>query len=138
VDNSQALVGRLTRDPELRFTPSGDAVVNFSIANNKRWQDRVTKEWKEQTSFFDIVAWRELAEHISDSLGKGNEVMVFGRLEQSTWEEQDGTKRSKVTIAADHVGPSLRAQTAQVAKVEHTKTGEQAAAAPADDSGEPF
>jgi single-strand DNA-binding protein len=77
VDNSQALVGRLTKDPELRFTPEGQAAVNFSIANNKRWQDRVTKEWKESTSYFDIVAWRELAEHISDSLGKGHEVMVF-------------------------------------------------------------
>ena len=76
--NTVELVGNITRDPELRFTPSGAAVANFGLAVNRRWRNQQTNEWEEQISFFDIVCWRELAENVSESLTKGTRVMVIG------------------------------------------------------------
>ncbi len=116
--NSITLVGNLTREPELRFTPSGMATATFGLAVNRRWQNRQTQAWEEATSFFDIVCWRDLAEHVSESLTKGARVIVTGRLEQRTWETQEGDRRSKVEVIADDLGPSLRWATAQVAKSE--------------------
>lgn len=116
--NSVFLVGNITRDPELRFTPSGQATATFGLAVNRRWQNKQTQEWEEATSFFDIVCWREMAEHASESLSRGSRVMVSGRLEQRSWETQDGDKRSKVEVVADEVGPSLRWATAEVRKSE--------------------
>lgn len=116
--NSVFIVGNITRDPELRFTPSGQATATFGLAVNRRWQNRQTQEWEEATSFFDVVCWREMAEHASESLSRGSRVMVSGRLEQRSWETQDGDKRSKVEIVADEVGPSLRWATAEVRKSE--------------------
>jgi single-strand DNA-binding protein len=116
--NTVELIGNITRDPELRFTPSGAAVANFGLAVNRRWRNQQTNEWEEQTSFFDIVCWRELAENVTESLTKGSRVMVSGRLDQRSWETQDGEKRSKVEVVADEVGPSLRWATAQVTKTE--------------------
>ena len=84
------------------------------VAVNRRWQDRETKEWEESTSFFDVVCWRELAENAALSLAKGMRVMVTGRLEQRTWETDEGERRSKVEIVAEEVGPSLRFATADV------------------------
>ncbi len=78
--NTVELVGNLTRTPELRFTPSGAPVANFGLAVNRRWQNRQTNEWEEQTSFFDVVCWRDLAENVAESLDKGI-VMVVGRLD---------------------------------------------------------
>src|SRR5436309_9029858 len=114
--NSVTLVGNITRDPELRFTPSGQATASFGLAVNRRWQNRQTQEWEEATSFFDVVCWREMAENASESLQKGSRVIVTGRLEQRSWETQEGDKRSKVEVVADEIGPSLRWATAEVKK----------------------
>ena len=121
--NSVTLVGNLTRDPELRFTPSGQATANFGLAVNRRWQNRQSGDWEEATSFFNIVAWREMAENASESLQKGSRVIVTGRLEQRSWETQDGDKRSVVEVVADEIGPSLRWATAKVEKNER-KSGD--------------
>ncbi len=116
--NTVTLVGNVTRDPELRFTPSGQATVTFGLAVNRRWQNRQTQEWEEATSFFDIVCWREMAENVSESLTRGSRVVVCGRLEQRSWETPEGDRRSKVEVVADEIGPSLRWATAQVTKNE--------------------
>ena len=116
--NTVTLVGNVTRDLELRFTPSGQATATFGLAVNRRWQNRQTQEWEEATSFFDIVCWRDLAENASESIVRGSRVIVTGRLEQRSWETQDGEKRSKIEVVADEVGPSLRWATAQVTKNE--------------------
>ncbi len=122
-ENTVELIGNITRDPELRFTPSGAAVANFGLAVNRRWMNRQTNQWDEQTSFFDVVCWRELAENVSESLIKGSRVMVVGRLEQRSWETQEGDKRSKVEVVADEIGPSLRWATAQVTRNERRDGG---------------
>jgi len=153
--NSVFLVGNITRDPELRFTPTGQATATFGLAVNRRWQNRQSSEWEEATSFFDIVCWREMAENASESFSRGMRVMISGRLEQRSWETQDGDKRSKVEVVADEIGPSLRWATAEVKKSERRSPSESSsstssnsgdsnyAAAPAGDSGwaqdeEPF
>ena len=115
--NNITIVGNITRDPELRYTPSGQANVRLGVAVNRKWQDRSSGEWTEQTSFFDVIAWRELAENVNESLKKGARVIVTGRLEQRTW-EQEGNKRSVVEIIADEIAPSLRWATAKVEKTE--------------------
>ena len=130
-DNSVTLVGNITRDPELRFTNTGQANVTFGLAVNRRWQNRQTQEWEEATSFFDVVCWREMAENVSESLTRGARVIVNGRLEQRSWETQDGDKRSKVEVVADEIGPSLRWATAAVTKNERRGPGESSAAAAA-------
>ena len=129
--NTVTLVGNVTRDPELRFTPSGQATVTFGLAVNRRWQNRQTQEWEEATSFFDVVCWRELAENASASLHKGTRVIVTGRLEQRSWETQEGEKRSKVEVVADEVGPSLRWASAQVEKNERRGPSDSQAGRPA-------
>lgn len=122
--NSITIVGNITRDPELRFTPSGQANARLGVAVNRRWQDRNSGEWQEATSFFDVICWRELAENVSESLKRGARVIVTGRLEQRTW-EQEGNKRSVVEIIADEVAPSLRWATAKVEKTERRTGGDQ-------------
>jgi len=122
--NDVSLVGNITRDPEIRYTPSGQATVTFGLAVNRRWQNRQTQDWEEATSFFDVVCWRELAENVAASLVRGSRVIVVGRLEQRSWETPDGEKRSKVEVVADEVGPSLRWATASVTKNERRGGGE--------------
>lgn len=117
-DNSITVVGNVTRDPELRFTPGGQPTATFGLAVNRRWQNTQTKEWEEATSFFDIVTWREMAENVSESVTRGSRLIVNGRLEQRSWETPEGDKRSRVEIIADEVGPSLRWATASVTKNE--------------------
>jgi single-strand DNA-binding protein len=119
-DNNVTLVGNITRDPELRFTPSGQAVASFGIAVNRRWQNRQTNDWEEQTSFFDVKCWAQMAENVSESLGRGSRVIVTGRLEQRSWETDQGDKRSKVEVVADEIAPSLRWATAQVTRNERS------------------
>jgi len=114
--NSVTLVGNITRDPELRFTPSGQATASFGLAVNRVWNDRQTNERKEAVSFFDIVCWREMAENASESLAMGARVLVTGRLEQRSWETGEGERRSKIEVVADEIGPSLRWATAEVRK----------------------
>ncbi len=113
-DNTITVVGNLTRDPELRFTQTGRGVANFGIAVNRRYQ--VNGEWQEQTSFFNVVAWSTLGENAAASLNKGDRVIVFGRLEQRSWETPEGDKRSKIEVVADEIGPSLRWATAEIRK----------------------
>ena len=115
-DNSVTVVGNVTRDPELRFTNNGQATAQFGVAVKRRWQNRQTQEWEEAVSYFDVVCWREMAENVSESLTKGTRVVVSGRLEQRSWETQDGDKRSKIEIVADEVAPSLRWATASVTR----------------------
>lgn len=117
-DNNVTLVGNITRDPELRFLPNGTANATFGLAVNRRWQNRQTNEWEEKVSFFNVVAWREMAENAAASLTKGNRVLVTGRLEQRTYETQDGEKRNVVEIIADEIGPSLRWAEAQITRNE--------------------
>lgn len=121
--NTVNVVGNATRDPELRFTPSGQAVANFGLAVNRRWQNRQTQEWEEAVSFFDITCWGQLAENVAESIQKGTRVVVDGRLDQRSWETEQGDKRSKVEIVADEVAPSLRWATASVTKNERRDGG---------------
>jgi single-strand DNA-binding protein len=122
--NAVTLVGNITRDPELRFTNTGQATSTFGLAVNRRWQNRQTQEWEEATSFFDVVCWREMAENAAESLSKGARVIVTGRLDQRSWETPDGDRRSKVEVVADEIGPSIRWATAQVTKNERRGPGE--------------
>src|SRR3954470_11618003 len=123
-DNTVTVIGNITRDPELRFTASGQANATFGLAVNRRWRDNQSNEWKEQTSFFNVVCWREQAENVADSLKKGARVLVAGRLEQRSWETENGDKRSTVEIIADEIGPSLRWATANVQKNDRREPGE--------------
>ena len=122
-DSTVTVVGNLTRDPEMRYTPSGISKVTFGVAVNRSWRNQQSQEWEEQTSFFNVVCWREMAENVSESLGKGSRVVVSGRLEQRSWETEQGEKRSIVEIVADEVGPSLRFATAEVHRVERSGPG---------------
>jgi single-strand DNA-binding protein len=117
-DNTVTLVGNITRDPELRYTAGGLATSSFGLAVNRRWQNRQTQEWEERVSFFNVVCWREMAENVAESLAKGSRIVVTGRLEQRSWETENGDKRSVVEITADDIGPSLRWATAQVTRNE--------------------
>ena len=122
-DNSITVVGNLTRDPEIRYTASGQAKAQLGIAVSRRWQNRQTNEWEERTSFFNVVCWGDMAENVSDSVAKGTRVLVNGRLEQRSWETEQGEKRSVVEIIADEVGPSLRWATAEVKRSERRGGG---------------
>jgi single-strand DNA-binding protein len=116
--NNVTVVGNCTRDPELRFTAGGQAVASFGLAVNRRWQNRQTNEWEEAVSFFDVTCWAQLAENVAESITKGSRLIVSGRLDQRSWETQDGDKRTKIEIVADEVGPSLTYATAQVVRNE--------------------
>ena len=117
-DNTITIVGNVTRDPELRYTPSGQANVRIGMAVNRRWQNRTTNEWEEQVSFFNVVGWGTLAENAGESLSKGTRVIVTGRLEQRSYETNDGEKRQVVEVVADEIAPSLRWATAQIVRNE--------------------
>jgi single-strand DNA-binding protein len=113
-DNQVTLVGNLTDDPELRYTPNGAAVCKFRIAVNRRIPDGAGG-WKDaEASYFSVNCWRSLAENVAESLTRGTRVVLSGRLQYRSWESQDGEKRSAVEIEADEVGPSLRWATATV------------------------
>ena len=123
MSNTTTITGNLTREPEIRYTKEGQATTQLGVAVNRRWQDRTTNEWQEATSFFDVVCWRDLAENVALSLTKGMRVVVTGRIEQRSWETDDGEHRSKVEIVADEIGPSLRFATADVRRVERRAGG---------------
>jgi single-strand DNA-binding protein len=123
INNSITLVGNITDDPELRFTPAGAAVANFTVAVNRRqpaqgggWEDKLD-------GFFRCNCWREMAENAAESLQKGMRVMVVGRLQQRSWEDQEGNRRSVVEVLVDEVGPSLRWATAKIEKSSRTSAG---------------
>ncbi|MDR0481952.1 MAG: single-stranded DNA-binding protein [Cellulomonadaceae bacterium] len=110
------VVGNLTNDPELKFLPSGAAVVSFTVASTPRTFDRQANEWKNgEALFLRCSAWREMAENIAESLTKGMRVLVQGRLTQRSWEDKNsGEKRSSIELQVDEIGPSLRWASAQV------------------------
>ncbi len=126
--NTITVTGNVTRDPELRFTPSGQAIASFGLAVNRSWQNRQTQEWEEQVSFFDVKCWAQLGQNVSDSLSKGARVVVTGRLEQRSWETDQGDKRSTVEIVAEEVGASLLFATADITRNER-REGDAAPAA---------
>ncbi|MBM3707277.1 MAG: single-stranded DNA-binding protein [Actinobacteria bacterium] len=105
--NYVTVVGNLTRDPELRFTPNGTPVASFGIAVNKRTQNKSTGEWESEADFFNLVAWFKLAENCAESLAKGDRVLVTGRLSQENWDDSQGQKRTTYRIVANVVAPSL-------------------------------
>jgi single-strand DNA-binding protein len=115
-DNAITVVGNVTRDPELKFLNSGQAALKMSIAVNRRWQNRQTQEWEERVSYFEVVGYGAMAENAANSLTKGSRVIVSGRLEQRSWETENGDKRSIVEINADEIGPSLKWATAVVTR----------------------
>ena len=111
------LIGNLTADPELRFTPSGAAVANFTVASTPRTFDRQTQEWKDgEAMFISCAAWRGLAENVAESLTKGARVIVTGRLRSRSYEGREGERRTVFEIEVDEIGPSLRYATAKVTR----------------------
>lgn len=121
------LAGNATRDPELRYSPSGHAICSFSVAENRKVKDR------EVVSFYDVVCFGSLATNVAESVTKGTRVVVTGRLEQRSWESDDGQKRSKVEVVADEVGPSLRWAVVDVHRTERTDRPHEPV-----EQGEPF
>ena len=119
------LVGNLTGDPELRFTPSGAAVANFTVASTPRTFDRQTSEWKDgETLFMRCSIWREAAENVAESLHRGTRVVVTGRLVSRSWDDKEtGQKRTVMEMQVDEIGPSLRYATAKVTKSQRSGGG---------------
>ena len=112
------IVGNLTNDPELRFTPSGAAVASFTVASTPRVLDKATNEWKDgEALFMRCSVWRQYAENVAESLTKGARVIVTGRLKQRSYETREGEKRTVVEMEVDEVGPALKYATAKVNKV---------------------
>jgi single-strand DNA-binding protein len=111
------IIGNLTADPELRFTPAGAAVANFTVAATPRTFDRNSNEWKDgEALFMRCNIWREAAENVAESLTRGSRVIVTGRLKQRSFETREGEKRTVVELEVDEIGPSLRYATAKVNK----------------------
>lgn len=116
-DTVITVIGNLTADPELRFTPAGAAVANFTVASTPRTFDRQTNEWKDgEALFLRCNIWREAAENVAESLTRGSRVIVSGRLKQRSYETREGEKRTVVELEVDEIGPSLRYATAKVNK----------------------
>ena len=118
-DNNVVIVGNVTRDPELRYIPSGTPVTSFGVA----WNQRSSQGGEEKAHFFDVTCWRDLAENVAESITKGSRVIVYGRLDQRSWENQDGERRSKVEIVADDVAPRLKWATAEQTRNEYRGDG---------------
>jgi single-strand DNA-binding protein len=115
------IVGNLTADPELRFTPSGAAVANFTVASTPRTFNRQTNEWDDgETLFQRCSVWREAAENVAESLSRGMRVIVHGRLKSRSYETKEGEKRTSLELDVDEVGPSLRYASAKVTKAERS------------------
>ena len=118
-DTVITIIGNLTQDPELRFTPSGAAVANFTVASTPRTFDRQSNEWKDgETLFMRCSVWREAAENVAESLVRGSRVIVSGRLKSRSFETKEGEKRTVMELEVDEVGPSLRYATAKVNKTQ--------------------
>ena len=118
------VIGNLTSDPELRFTPSGSAVANFTIASTPRTFDRQSNEWKDgETLFLRASVWREAAENVAESLTKGMRVIVTGRLKSRSYETKEGEKRTVIELEVDEIGPSLRYANAKVNRTQRSGAG---------------
>jgi single-strand DNA-binding protein len=134
------VVGNLTADPELRFTPSGAAVASFTVASTPRTFDRQTNEWKDgEALFLRCSIWRQAAENVAETLQRGMRVIVQGRLQQRSFETREGEKRTVIEMQVDEVGPSLRYATAKVNRTQRGSSGggsfggDSGAGAPVDD-----
>ena len=122
-DTPITVVGNLTSDPELRFTPSGAAVAKFTVASTPRYYDKTSNEWKDaDTLFLTCNAWRNTAENLAESLTKGTRVLVQGRLKQRSYETKEGEKRTVYEVEVDDIGPSLLRATAKVTRTTSTTT----------------
>jgi single-strand DNA-binding protein len=122
-DNTMTLVGNLTDEPEMRFTSTGIAVANFTIASTSRVFNKEAGEWRDgDTLFLRCTVWQQSAENLADSLTKGTRVIVSGRLRQRSFETREGEKRTSVELVADEVGVSLRYATVQITKTNRTNT----------------
>ena len=120
-DTTITVIGNLTDDPELRFTPSGAAVAKFRVASTPRFLDKTTNEWKDGESLFlSCTVWRQAAENVAESLQRGTRVIVSGRLKQRSYETREGEKRTVIELEVDEIGPSLRSATAKVQKMQRS------------------
>jgi len=138
-DTQITLVGNLTNDPELRFTPSGAAVAKFTVASTPRYMDRQTNEWKDgDTLFLNCQIWRQAAENVAESLTRGMRVIVSGRLKQRSYETKEGEKRTVFEVEVDEVGPSLRNATAKVTKTSRQGGNNGGCSAPNELSDDPW
>lgn len=118
------VIGNLTNDPELRFTPSGSAVANFTIASTPRTFDKNKNEWVDgETLFLRAAIWREAAENVAESLTKGMRVIVTGRLKSRSYETKEGEKRTVIELEVDEIGPSLRYANAKVNRTQRSGNG---------------
>lgn len=118
-DIAVTVVGNLTNEPELRFTPSGAAVASFTVASSSRVLDKTTNEWKDgETVFMRCSVWRQYAENVAESLTKGTRVIVSGRLKQRSYETREGEKRQVMELEVEDVGPALRYATAKVTRTQ--------------------
>jgi single-strand DNA-binding protein len=123
-DTTITVIGNLTDDPELRFTPSGAAVAKFRVASTPRFMDRASGEWKDgEPLFLACTVWRQAAEHVAESLQRGARVIVSGRLRQRSYETREGEKRTVIELEVDEIGPSLRYATAKVQKMSRSGGG---------------
>jgi single-strand DNA-binding protein len=123
-DTTITVIGNLTDDPELRFTPSGAAVAKFRVASTPRFLDRQSGEWKDgEPLFLACNIWRDAAEHVAESLQRGARVIVTGRLRQRSYETREGEKRTVIELEVDEIGPSLRYATAKVQKMARSGGG---------------
>lgn len=130
-DNTCTIIGRLARDPELRYTQGGHAVCSFGLAWSPRVKNKQTGEWEDgETSWFQCTAWRTLAENIAASLSKGNRVIVTGSVSVRQWDDKDGNKRTSVEIDVEDCGPALRWDQAAVERTERSGGGGGRAADP--------
>jgi len=121
-DTTITIIGNLVGDPELRYTPTGQAVATFRVASTPRFLDRATNEWKDGDSLFlSCNVWRQAAENVAESLQRGMRVIVSGRLRQRSYETKEGEKRTVYEVEVDEVGPSLRNASAKVTR--STRTG---------------
>jgi single-strand DNA-binding protein len=134
-DTNITLIGNLTDDPELRYTPNGAAVANFTVASTPRFMDKATNEWKDgDTLFLRCSIWKQAAENVAESLTRGARVILSGRLKQRSYETKEGEKRTVYEVEVDEIGPSLRSATAKVNKTTRTGAGGGfGGGAPADD-----
>ena len=123
-DNVITIVGNLTDDPELRFTPNGVAVANVRVAVNRRTRNNQTNEWEDKLDgYFTVNVWRDYAENVAESLNRGTRVLVTGRLTSRSYQDKEGQTRWVTEIEADEICPSLRWATAQVSKVNRSGAG---------------
>src|SRR5207342_3194507 len=123
-DTVITVVGNLTADPELRFTPSGAAVASFTVASTPRTFDRQSNEWKDgEALFLRCSIWRQAAENVAESLQRGMRVVVTGRLKQRSFETREGEKRTVIELDVDEIGPSLKYATAKINKTQRGSSG---------------